>query len=76
MLDDKLNPYLIEINTNPALFTDTEILKNLIPKLTDDVVAMAMAIHKPLSTESNVEDVRKAISELDLKLQYDECYIE
>lgn len=23
LLDDKLNPYLIEINTNPALFTDT-----------------------------------------------------
>lgn len=76
MLDDKLNPYLIEINTNPALFTDTEVLKNLIPKLTDDVVAMALAVHKPLATESTVDDVKKAISDLDLNLQYDECYIE
>ena len=25
LLDDKLNPYLIEINTNPALFTDTQV---------------------------------------------------
>ena len=25
ILDEKLNPYLIEINTNPALFTDTPV---------------------------------------------------
>ncbi len=23
LIDDKLNPYLIEVNTNPALYTDT-----------------------------------------------------
>lgn len=23
LIDDKMNPHLIEINTNPALFTDT-----------------------------------------------------
>jgi len=25
ILDEQLNPYLIEINTNPALFTDTPV---------------------------------------------------
>lgn len=25
LLDDNLNPYLIEINTNPALYTDTQV---------------------------------------------------
>lgn len=25
LIDDKLNPQLIEINVNPALYTDTEV---------------------------------------------------
>lgn len=33
MIDENLNPHLIEINTNPALFTDTQVQKELLPCL-------------------------------------------
>ena len=45
LLDDQLNPYLIEINTNPALFTDTQVQKDMLPKLVDDIVKMTLDIH-------------------------------
>ena len=33
LLDEDLNPQLIEINTNPAIFTDTQVQKEMLPKL-------------------------------------------
>jgi D-alanine-D-alanine ligase-like ATP-grasp enzyme len=33
ILDEQLNPYLLEINSNPALFTDTNVLKQVITPL-------------------------------------------
>ena len=45
MVDENLKPYLIEINTNPALFTDTAVQKDMLPKLVDDSVAMALKLH-------------------------------
>ena len=38
LLDDNLDPQLIEINTNPALFTDTQVQKEMLPKLVDDII--------------------------------------
>jgi len=51
LIDDQLNPYLIEINTNPAMFTDTQVQKEMLPKLVDDVVKMAIEIHQNGKTE-------------------------
>lgn len=45
MLDEDLKPYLIEINTNPAIFTDTTVQKDLIPKLVDDTIKLALELH-------------------------------
>jgi tubulin--tyrosine ligase like protein 10 len=45
LLDDNLNPYLIEINTNPAIYTDTQVQKDLLPKLVEDIVKMSLAVH-------------------------------
>ena len=45
LIDDNLNPHLIEINVNPALYTDTEVQKHLLPKLVDDIVKMALETH-------------------------------
>ena len=45
LIDDELNPRLIEINTNPALFTDTTTQKELLPKLVDDIITMALEMH-------------------------------
>ncbi len=37
MLDSKLNPYLLEINSNPALFTGTTVQKQILPPLIENV---------------------------------------
>ncbi len=38
MLDDQFKPYLIEINSNPALFTDTTTQQSVIPPLVIKVI--------------------------------------
>ena len=45
MLDGDLSPILLEININPALFLDTTSQGEIIPKLVQDMVGMADAIH-------------------------------
>lgn len=55
MLDDLLNPVLIEVNTNPALFTDTAVQKNILPRLVDDVVKMALNLHQPGKLDADKE---------------------
>jgi len=45
MLDEDLNPHLIEVNTNPALFTDTSVQKAIMPKLVDDSIKLAFELH-------------------------------
>lgn len=45
LLDADLNPQLIEVNTNPALFTDTAPQKAMLPKLVDDTVKLALQLH-------------------------------
>jgi predicted ATP-grasp superfamily ATP-dependent carboligase len=57
LLDDNLNPYLIEINTNPAIYTDTQVQKDLLPKLVDDIVKMSLAVH-PYAKSEGVEEVK------------------
>lgn len=50
LLDDNLDPQLIEINTNPALFTDTQVQKEMLPKLVDDLIRLSLQLH-PLPEE-------------------------
>merc|ERR1711990_1026853 len=45
LLDDNLNPQLIEINTNPALFTETQVQKNMLPYLVDDLIKLSLQLH-------------------------------
>merc|ERR1711907_660591 len=45
LLDDNLDPQLIEINTNPALFTDTKVQKEMLPKLADDIIKLSLQLH-------------------------------
>lgn len=47
ILDDKLNPHLLEININPALFTDTNVQKEIMPNLVSDCCSIAMGVHTP-----------------------------
>ncbi len=57
LLDDNLNPYLIEINTNPAIYTDTQVQKDLLPKLVEDIVKMSLAVH-PYGKLEGTEEVQ------------------
>ena len=72
LVDENLNPYLIEINTNPALFTDTQVQKDLLPKLVEDIVKMALGVHKFGKTEGK-EEVEELLSNglNDNQLKYD-----
>ncbi len=45
LIDSNMNPYLIEVNTNPALFTDSSAQKYLLPKLVDDVINLSIKLH-------------------------------
>ena len=47
MLDSELNPMLLEININPALFLDTKTLENMLPNLVKDACTIAVDIHEP-----------------------------
>ena len=60
LIDDNLNPYLIEINVNPALYTDTQVQKDLLPKLVDDIVKMALNAHPYGSIEAQ-EEVKQIV---------------
>lgn len=37
IMDDKLNTYLIEVNTNPCLEESNSLLKSLVPRMIDDM---------------------------------------
>lgn len=55
MLDEDLNPVLVEANTNPALFTDTAFQKDMLPKLVDDAVKLALQLHPAGKTDGHEE---------------------
>jgi len=42
MLDEELNPYLIEINTNPGLEISSPLISKLIPRMIDDALRLTI----------------------------------
>ncbi len=77
LLDDNLNPYLIEINTNPALYTDTQVQKDLLPKLVEDIVKMSLAVH-PYGKLEGTEEVQQLLESgmAENQITYDVLYAE
>ncbi len=77
LLDDNLNPYLIEINTNPALYTDTQVQKDLLPKLVEDIVKMSLSVHSYGKIEGNEEVTRLLESGMaENQISYEILYVE
>jgi len=37
-----LQPYLLEVNTNPAMFTDTKVQKEMLPKLMQNTLKVVL----------------------------------
>lgn len=64
LLDENLNPYLIEININPALFTDTSTQKKVIPKVIDDMVELTLRLHKFNHSSCPQEDFYEITEEI------------
>ena len=48
MVDKDLKPYLLEINTNPAYFTKTDLQKEVIPTLIEDVIYVVLMYNRLL----------------------------
>lgn len=77
LLDDQLNPFLIEINTNPALYTDTQVQKELLPLLVEDIVKMTLKAH-PVGQKEGQKEVQDIVENQmqENKLKYDIIYKE
>ncbi|TNV82392.1 hypothetical protein FGO68_gene174 [Halteria grandinella] len=78
LIDENLNPFLIEANTNPALYTDTQVQKELLPPLVEDVVQMAVEAHGFGKVEGS-EEVRRVaekVAQRETRLRYEVIYYE
>lgn len=73
MLDDKLNPYLLEVNMNPAMFLDTKTMTDMLPKFVSDCCNLAVEIHKPHTKESSSDEIEKLVKTT-CQLPYDVLY--
>ena len=51
--EDDLNPYLMEINSNPSLQTDMDDSREFIKTLIRDVVTLACDLHEGIDTRGN-----------------------
>lgn len=69
---------MIEINTNPALFTDTKVQKEMLPLLVDDIVNIALKLHPLGKTDGEMElkEFLESEEAKQLKLNYDIIYHE
>jgi len=75
MLDDKLNPYFLEVNMNPAMFLDTKTMADLLPKLVNDACNLAVEIHKDHKKQSEtqlIHDLVKNQCQLPYEVLYEE----
>jgi len=55
MLDHKLNPYLIEANSNPCITVDGNILGRIIPSMLENVMRVAIdPVFPPPLAESKI----------------------
>ena len=44
IVDENCKPYLLEVNTNPALFTDTTTQKQIIPSLVQKTLDISFGL--------------------------------
>lgn len=47
MIDEDLNPWLIEVNTNPCLEETSELLKCLLARMLDDAFKLTLDVMFP-----------------------------
>ena len=47
MVDNKMQPWLIEVNTNPSLEESSTLLRKLIPRMLDDAFKITLDVMFP-----------------------------
>ena len=47
MVDDKMQPWLIEVNTNPSLEESSTLLRKIIPRMLDDAFKITLDVMFP-----------------------------
>ena len=55
VVDENCKPYLLEVNTNPAMFTDTKVQKELIPKVAENTLEIALGLFENPDLINEVE---------------------
>ena len=64
IVSQNLQPYLLEVNTNPAMFTDTKVQKELLPELTINTLDTVFELFETQSTKSVLEKLEERNYEL------------
>ena len=53
IMDEKLNTYLIEVNTNPCLEESSALLKQIVPRMLDDAFKLTIdVVYPPLKGDA------------------------
>jgi D-alanine-D-alanine ligase-like ATP-grasp enzyme len=53
MIDEMLQPWLIEVNTNPCLEETSAILKKFLPRMIDDAFKLTLDVLFPAPREKD-----------------------
>jgi len=57
LVSHDLQPYLLEVNTNPAMFTDTLVQKELLPVLSQNTLDIALELFDSQSSKKVLENL-------------------
>jgi hypothetical protein len=66
LLDNKLVPQFIEVNKNPALFTDTLAQKQVLTELVDRVIKLALEVH-PFGAKDGEAQAKEIVERIKAK---------
>lgn len=63
-MSEDLQPYLLEVNTNPAMFTDTKVQKELLPVLATNTLDTVFELYETQSAKSVLDKIESRNYEL------------
>ena len=68
LVDENCRPYLLEVNTNPAMFTPTTVQKEIWPPLIGNTLDIALQLYREQSTKG----ILPSLPHRNFELLYDE----